>query len=52
MRFECVPRFTFWAEGQLKEAIKGLAADTGKTVQELMSEATKDIVEKYRRWPH
>ena len=40
---------TFWAEPKLRDEVKRLAIDSGKPVQELMVEATQDLLAKHRK---
>jgi len=39
--------FTFWTSPKLRNDVKRLSIDIGKTVQELMEEAAKDLLSKY-----
>jgi|RhiMetdeSRZDD1v2_1073273.scaffolds.fasta_scaffold590987_2 antitoxin-like ribbon-helix-helix protein len=39
--------FTFWAPPEQKDAIKGLSARTGKSIQDLMVEALRDLIDKH-----
>ena len=41
--------FTFWTEPDVRDDIKRLAIDSGRSVQELMTEAAKDLVAKHRK---
>jgi hypothetical protein len=41
--------FTFWTTPKLRNEVKRLAIDIGRSVQELMEEATEDLLAKHAK---
>ncbi len=41
--------FTFWTSPELRNNVKRLSIDSGKSVQELMEEAARDLLAKHSK---
>ena len=41
--------FTFWTDPELRLSVRRLSLDTGKSVQELMEEATRNLLADYAK---
>ena len=46
---EGVVSFTFWTDPELRLSVRRLSLDTGKSVQELMEEATRNLLAQYAK---